>query len=124
MIFAPIPNSNLLLIVIDNSTQREEGKLDAEAKKIEYKDFVFPCHKRYLNNLDRRALEDCFVEDERVSAEAQLFFYNIWLQLLLNFYIFFFCFHRNIKMSSAIRVLCQIKLTTFYYYRRLFYQFS
>lgn len=70
MIFAPIPNSNLLLIVIDNSTQREEGKLDAEAKKIEYKNFSFPCHKKYLNNLDRRAIEECFVESDRVSVKA------------------------------------------------------
>lgn len=72
MVFAPIPNSNLLLIVIDNSTQREEGKLDAEAKRIDYytddeETSEFPCHKKYLNNLDRRPLEDCFTEDVRVS---------------------------------------------------------
>lgn len=78
MIFAPIPNSNLLLIVIDNSTQREEGKLDAEAKKIEYTD-SFPCHKKYLNNLERRALEDCFVENDLVSVNANSCFPRLFV---------------------------------------------
>lgn len=71
--FSRIPFSNLLLVVIGPANQNHPKKtLGAEAKRINYTyldDDTFPCHKKYLNNLERRRLDDCFTEDDRVCNE-------------------------------------------------------
>lgn len=44
--------------------------LGAEAKEMNYTwtdDHIFPCHKKHLNELESRRLDDCFTEDCRVS---------------------------------------------------------
>lgn len=71
MHFSRIPYSNLLLVVIGATTQNYPKMiLGAEAQRINYTYFgndSFPCHKKYLNNLGRRRLDDCFTEDCRVG---------------------------------------------------------
>lgn len=59
-----------MLVVVPSAGIPGES-LDAEAKRIDYnfteKEHIFPCHKKNLNTLERRRLDDCFTEDCRVS---------------------------------------------------------
>lgn len=44
--------------------------LGAEAKEMNYTwtdAHIFPCHKKHLNELESRRLDECFTEDCRVS---------------------------------------------------------
>lgn len=66
-----IPNSNLLLIVInkmnDMTTESSDGEvLSTEPLEMEtglQYGVVHPCHKLYMNNLTRRRLDECFVSE-------------------------------------------------------------
>lgn len=65
--FSRIKLSNLLLVAVGGDPG---PSLDAEAKKINYTwtdDHMFPCHKKHLNELESRRLDDCFTEHCRVS---------------------------------------------------------
>lgn len=57
-----------MLIVVESG---DPGPyLDAEAKKLNYswtEQQIFPCHKKHLNQLESRRLDDCFTQDCRVS---------------------------------------------------------
>lgn len=63
-----IPNSNLLLIVInkinDITVDASEDILSTKTVEMEtglqYK-VEHPCHKLYMNSLTRRRLDECFV---------------------------------------------------------------
>lgn len=61
-----IPYSNLLFIYLKKDTVEHSAKYDAAMEKIEYSE-QFPCHKKNVNELSTRRLEDCFTCDERVS---------------------------------------------------------
>jgi hypothetical protein len=63
-----VPNSNLLLVVIDktNQTEKDFPALTTEPQIIDIssvygRDVVHPCHKLFLNNLTIRRLDECFV---------------------------------------------------------------
>lgn len=67
-----IPNSNLLLIVINKinltteSTAASSGILSTEPIEMEtglQYGVVHPCHKLYMNTLPRRRLDECFVSE-------------------------------------------------------------
>ncbi|XP_075149778.1 ca[2+] channel Muscle-specific alpha2/delta subunit [Haematobia irritans] len=60
-----IPNSNLLLIVIDVlKPSKGTINLSVEPKPVEY-DNEFPCYKLNMSFYKRRRIEECFTEDER-----------------------------------------------------------
>lgn len=82
--FSRIPHSNLLLIIIGPTNQNyPKIVLGAEPRRINYTflgDDTFPCHKKYLNKLERRRLDDCFTEDCRV----RFFYCYVLINLLLD----------------------------------------
>lgn len=85
--FSRIYASNLMLIVVRHDVESRkctvqsngetvEYTIGAEAMQITYNfdkttlkdpDHIFPCHKKILNKLEHRPLDDCFTEDCRVS---------------------------------------------------------
>lgn len=69
--FSRIKLSNLLLVAVQHQIPTSDTPpMGAEAKQINYtfsEKHMFPCHKKNLNKLERRRLDDCFTEDERVS---------------------------------------------------------
>lgn len=70
--FSRIKLSNLMLVVVPVNDDPGEP-IGAEAKRINYAysgNNTFPCHKRALNNLPHRRLDDCFTENCRVSKTA------------------------------------------------------
>lgn len=71
-----IPNSNLLLIVINKISLTTEstsssGILSTEPIEMETGlkyGVVHPCHKLYMNTLPRRRLDECFVSEITSSS--------------------------------------------------------
>lgn len=59
------------MLVVVPSGDDTGTAIGAEATPINYtftdKEHIFPCHKKNLNTLERRRLDDCFTEDCRVS---------------------------------------------------------
>lgn len=80
-----IPNSNLLLIVINSlelgvkSTDILSTKPKEMETGIQY-GVVHPCHKLYMNTLPRRRLDECFVSSFENSIKPFIFI----LQLLIS----------------------------------------
>lgn len=63
-----IPNSNLLLIVIDVLMRyKGDQRLSVKPKPIEY-DLEFPCYKLNMSFYERRRIEECFTEHKDVST--------------------------------------------------------
>lgn len=70
-----IPNSNLLLIVID-VLKPSKGNIgmSVEPQMVVY-DTEFPCYKLNMSFFKRRRIEECFTEDENVSMLQILYTY-------------------------------------------------
>jgi len=59
-----IPRSNLLLVVINAMHSMNDMKLSTEPVELDVETeygVEKPCHKLYMNSLERRRLDECFV---------------------------------------------------------------
>lgn len=114
--FSRIKLSNLLLVVVRHEIHAYPS-MGAEAKQINYTfmgNHTFPCHKKNLNKLERRRLDDCFTEDCRVSN----MFANVWtIPLELSAFVFLCLFHcRSMKWMCAPTVVHSTKFTNIIQY--------
>ncbi|XP_043273929.1 voltage-dependent calcium channel subunit alpha-2/delta-3 isoform X2 [Venturia canescens] len=71
-----VPATNLLLLVVDSMYWTCHEKLEVTAKNIDPSEYPngtepSPCHKKHLNDLPRRRLENCYAEhplEEEIDA--------------------------------------------------------
>lgn len=94
-----IPNSNLLLVVINKidsamDSFKFEGTMTTEAQVMEVKktyNVSFPCHKLYMNELPRRRLTECFVSwtvSSWIERECPFHVFNSINSFMTTFSIF------------------------------------
>ena len=60
-----IPNTNLLIVVVNVLMPTKDVRLTTEAQRIEY-DLEFPCYKLNMSFYERRRLEECYTEHSDV----------------------------------------------------------
>lgn len=65
MYFSRVKLSNLLMVIVEHRVKGNSVIIGAEPKQRNYTS-TFPCHKKNLNKLERRRLDDCFTQDDRV----------------------------------------------------------
>lgn len=86
-----IPNSNLLLVVINKiesvaDSYWFEGAMKTEAQVMEtYSQYgvEFPCHKLYMNDLHRRRLTECFVSATSIRRCRRWEWENVLFMFLI-----------------------------------------
>lgn len=61
-----IPNSNLLLVVVNVLMPSRSVRLTTEPQRLEYPT-PFPCYKLNMSFYERRRIEECYTEHEEVS---------------------------------------------------------
>lgn len=99
--FSRIKLSNLMLVVVPAASD-SGPPLGAEAKQINYtwtRNHIFPCHKKHLNELESRRLDDCFTEDCRVSESLILISHVVGISFLC------FPIHRSTRCIYARRAV-------------------
>jgi len=64
-----IPNSNLVLVVVNVLMPSRSVRLTTEPQRMEY-DNEFPCYKLNMSFYERRRIEECYTEHEDVSIEV------------------------------------------------------
>lgn len=116
--FSRIPHSNLLLVVIGPTNQNyPKIVLGAEPQRINYTFLgsdTFPCHKKYLNKLGRRRLDDCFTEDCRVCIQlVQIYFYLFFFSS--SYFVFIRCLSAMCGCGSSEPEQLQMFKATFMY---------
>lgn len=77
-----IPNSNLVLVVVNVLMPSRSVRLTTEPVRITNYDTEFPCYKLNMSFYERRRIEECYTQDENVS-KAGLTRYNLYYILSL-----------------------------------------
>lgn len=81
-----IPNSNLVLVVVNVLMPSRSVRLTTEPVRITNYDTEFPCYKLNMSFYERRRIEECYTQDENVS-QSKLSWCNLFDIYIYMYYL-------------------------------------
>lgn len=79
-----IPNSNLVLVVVNVLMPSRSVRLTTEPVRITSYDTEFPCYKLNMSFYERRRIEECYTQDENVSKAKLPMSFILYLCFILT----------------------------------------